>query len=127
MKLFFKQLLLLIAFVLVSCEPKFKPNNFVFTETREIQGVMVYAADKAFDGKVVTPGLSPGFLSGDTTYFIYGHFDQDFPCTIAGVTLNFLDTVCVLGCTSEAKDYNKSTYHVVDIVEVLEVKHSLNE
>ena len=30
MNFYLKLLLLLIAFVLVSCEPKFKPNNFVF-------------------------------------------------------------------------------------------------
>ena len=122
MKSYSKSLLLGIAFVLAACEPIFKPNKYAFSETREMVGVIVEASDKAFHGDVVTPGLSPALSSGDTTYFIYQHFDEELPCTIAGETLNYLDTVRVLGRTSEAKDYNKSTYYVVDIVKVLEVK-----
>lgn len=123
MKTITKSLLLGFAFVFAACESSNKPKEYAFSEPREIEGVMIEASDKAFDGEIVMPGLSPALqTAGDTTYFVYGHFDQYYPLTISGVSLSYLDTVRVLARTAEAKDYHKSTYYCVDIVEVLEVK-----
>lgn len=100
----------------------FTPNECTFSEAHELEGVMVLACDMAFHGKVVTPGLSPALKTEDTTFFVYHYIDKYEPWTICGETVSFLDTVRVLGRTAETKDYNKSTYYLVDIVEVLEVR-----
>ena len=121
-------MLFMLAFAFASCEANFKPNEYVFSEVHELEGVMVYAADKAFYGEVVTPGLSIGFCTfSDTTYFVHNCNDKDFPCTICDERINYLDTVHVLAKTAEAKDYNKSTYYCIDIVKVLGIKHSTEE
>ena len=121
-------MLFMLAFAFASCEANFKPNEYVFSEVHELEGVMVYAADKAFYGEVVTPGLSIGFCTcSDTTYFVYQHFDEDYPCNICGEDISYLDTIRVLARTAEAKDYNKSTYYCIDIVKVLGIKHSTEE
>ena len=123
MKTFSKSLFLGITIVFAACELNFKPNEYAFSETCEIEGVMVMASDKAFHGKVVTPGMSPALqVAGDTTYFVYQHFDEDYPCNICGEDISYLDTIRVLARTAEAKDYNKSTYYCVEIVKILEVK-----
>lgn len=125
MKKITKLLFLGMVFVFAACgtQTGFKPNEYAFSEIREIEGVMVYAADMAFHGKVVTPGLSPALqTAGDATYFVYQHFDEDYPCTICGENICFLDTVRVLARTAKAKDYNGSVYYCADIVEILEVK-----
>lgn len=127
MRTFTKSLLLGIIFVFAACETNFRPNDFAFSETHEIEGVMVEAPDKAFRGKVVMPGLSPALqTAGDTVYFIYQHFDEDYPCIIGGETISHLDSVRVLARTAEAKDYNKSTYYCAEIIKILEVKSQTN-
>lgn len=126
-KIFFRAILLVLAITFVSCEhdstPNFTPNEYTFSEAHEMEGIMVYVSDKAFHGKVVTPGISPGFKTfDDTTYFVYKHFDEVFPCTLCGEKVYYLDTVRILARTTESKDYNNSIYYCADIVEILEVK-----
>jgi len=116
-----------VAMLFASCDTNCLPQQYAFSKAHELEGIMVEAADMAFYGETIMPGLSPALRTTDgTTYFVYEHFDEYFPCVVGEYNLHNLDTVRVLGRTAEAIDCNHSTYHVVDIIKVLDLKPEMN-